>query len=100
MGGLRHWIRRAERAARASSDEITLLDEESGETFQVPRDAFPRVLGSLMVEDPDDDVAQILDRLDRLVYPDGTRFWLEDMRWSNKTAGSGKMANTEEGYEE
>ena len=97
MGGLRGWIRRAERAAKASSDEIKLLDEESGETFQVPRDAFPKVLGSLMVEDPDDDVAQILDRLDRLVYFDtGERFWLEDMRWSNKTA-----ANTEkESYEE
>ena len=96
MGSLRHWIRRAEKAARASSDEVVLLDEESGETFQVPRDAFPRVLGSLMVEDPDPDVAQILDRLDRLVYPDGTRFWLEDMRWSGKTAANTK----EESYEE
>ena len=91
MGGLRGWIRRAERAAKASSDEIVLIDERDGQTFEVPKDAFPRVLGSLMVEDPDPDVAQILDRLDHLVYRDsGARFWLEDMRWSNKAAANAK----------
>ena len=89
MGSLRGWIRRAERAAKEASGTITLLDEESGETFVVPRDAFAYVIASYADEEPDPQIAPLLDRLDRLVYRDtGERFWLEDMTHTGKAAAN------------
>jgi hypothetical protein len=66
-----------------------LLDEESGETFVVSKDAFAYVIASYADEEPAPEIAPLLDRLDRLVYFDtGERFWLEDMTPTGKAAAN------------
>ncbi len=89
--GIKRWLRRIERDARESADTTVLVDEGTGETFEVPKDAFLRVMGSFNGEEPDPEIVQILDRLDRLVYRDnGQPFFLSDMRHSGKTAANEK----------
>ncbi len=75
MGGLRRWLRRVEHDARESADMIVLVDGETGETFQVPHDAFMRVLCAAHGDEPDPEIAPLLDRLQRLVYTDSEPFW-------------------------
>ena len=90
--GIRSWLRRIERDAREAADTTVLVDEETGEEFEVPKDAFLRVMGSFDDAEPDPQISPLLDRLDRLVYSStGERFWLEDMTHAGKTA-----ANTEQ----
>jgi hypothetical protein len=93
MGGLRRWVRNLERTSRETDDMIVLVDVETNQTFSVPKTAFLDVLASFAdEEEPDPEMAPLLERLDRLVARDtGERFWLEDMTHTGKTA-----ANTEE----
>jgi hypothetical protein len=80
---------RIERDARESADTTVLVDEETGEEFEVPKDAFLHVMGSFGDEEPDPEIAPLLDRLDRLVYRNtGERFWVEDMTHTGKTASN------------
>ncbi len=89
--GIRCWLRRIERDARESADTTVLVDEETGEEFEVPKDAFLRVMGSFGDEEPDPQIAPLLDRLDRLVYLNiGKPFWVEDMTHTGKTAANEK----------
>jgi hypothetical protein len=89
--GIRRWLRRIERDARESADTCVLLDERTGEEFEVPKDVFLHVMGAFAGDEPDPKIAQILDRLDRLVYRDsGQPFWVEDMTHTGKTAANEK----------
>jgi hypothetical protein len=89
MGGLRRWLRRIERDSRETSDTSTLLDVESGEEIEAPRNAFLLILEAATSEEPDPAVAPLLDRLDRLVHRDnGEPVFLSDMRFSGKSASN------------
>jgi hypothetical protein len=91
--GIRRWLRRVERDSKESADTIWLIDTETGEEIEAPRNVFLLILEAATSEEPDPAVAPILDRLDRLVYRDnGEQVFLSDMRWSGKTA-----ANVEKG---
>jgi hypothetical protein len=87
--GIRRWLRRIERDARESADTTVLVDTETGEEFEVPKDVFLHVMGSFDDAELDPEIAPLLDRLDRLVYSStGERFWLEDMTHTGKTAAN------------
>jgi hypothetical protein len=73
--GLRRWLRRIEHDARASADTCCLVDEETGEEFKVPQDAFLRVMSSFGDDEPDPEIEPLLDRLQRLCYTNGDPFW-------------------------
>jgi hypothetical protein len=89
--GIRRWLRRIERSSRESADTMVLLDTETGEQFEAPRDAFLRMLASLGDEEPEPQIAPLVDRLDRLVLRDtGERFWFAPTR----------LMNSEESYED
>jgi hypothetical protein len=75
MGGLRRWMRRVEHDAIESADMTVLVDEETGEEFKVPHDAFLRVLCAAHGDEPDPEIAPLLDRLQRLFYTNGDPFW-------------------------
>jgi hypothetical protein len=80
---------RIERDARKSADTTVLVDEETREEFEVPKDAFLHVIGSFDDEEPDPQIAPLLERLDRLVDRDtGEPFWLEDMTHTGKAAAN------------
>jgi hypothetical protein len=88
---LKHTLRRIERDARESADTTVLIDTETGEAFEVSKGAFLHVMGSFGDEEPDPEIAPLLDRLDRLVYRDtGELFFVSDMRFTGKAAGSEK----------
>jgi hypothetical protein len=72
--GLRRWLRRIEHDARESAGTCILVDEETSEEFKVPQDAFMRVLCATE-EEPDPQIAPLLDRLQRLFYTNGDPFW-------------------------
>jgi hypothetical protein len=96
--GIRRWLRRIERDSKESADTITLLDTETHERFEVPRNAGLLVIANVLEDEEDlyheyPWMKEVLPRLNRLVDRDsGSPFFLEDMRWSGKTA-----ANVEEG---
>jgi hypothetical protein len=96
MGGLRGWIRRAERAAKEASGEIVLVDERDRQTYHVPKDAFSLVLVATAGEEPHPAIEAILptdddpDKLERLYYANGEPFWLEDMTHTGKAAANEK----------
>jgi hypothetical protein len=88
--GIRSWLRRIERDAKETSGTFVLVDTESGEEIEVSKNAFLAVLSSSLddEEEPDPEIAPLLERLDRLVDRDtGEPFWL----YPTRTA-----ANTEE----
>jgi hypothetical protein len=86
--GIRRWLRRIERDSKDARDTVILLDVESGEEIEAPRDVFLRILASAYhEEEPDPEIVPLLHRLDRLVFRDnGEPVFLEDMRHSGKTA--------------
>ncbi len=89
--GIRRWLRRIERDARESADTTVLVDQETGEEFEVSKHVFLHVMGSFNGEEPDPEITPLLDRLDQLVYRDtGERFWLADMRHTGKAAANEK----------
>jgi hypothetical protein len=96
VGRLRHWIRRAERAAKETSGEIVLVDERDGRTHHVPKDAFSLVLVAAVGEEPDPAIETILptdedpDKLERLYYSNGEPFWVSDMTHTGKAAANEK----------
>ena len=92
MGGLRRWMRRIERDARESSDTFVLIDTQTNETFEVPRTAFLHVLASFDdEEEPDPEIAPLLDRLPFLVDRDtGEPFFLEDNTHTGRAAANEK----------
>jgi len=81
-------MRRIERDARESSGTYILVDEETGEEFEVPNDAFLRVLCADEGE-PNPSIEAILPteddpyRLERLYYDGGKPFWLYPTRRMN-----------------
>ncbi len=90
-------MRNLERSAKESSGTFMLLDVETGEEFEVPRDA-----GMLMIAHALDDEEDVYDRypwmrplgprLHRLVVRDsGEPFFLEDMRHTGKAASNAKL---------
>lgn len=87
--GIRRWLRRIERDARESSDMTVLVDEETGEEFEVPKGAFLLAMASFGDEEPEPEMAPLLDRLDRLVYRDTSEpFFVSDMRHTGKAAAN------------
>jgi hypothetical protein len=104
MGGLRRWMRNLERNARETSGWMVLIDERDGSTYQVPKDAFLQLLGSLEPDvmntpeeerpEPEPWMLEVAPRLQHLYDTNGNPFWLEDMRWSGKTAANAREGET------
>jgi hypothetical protein len=97
VGGLRRWARNLERGAKESADTMTLLDTETHETFEVPRNAGLLVIANVLKDEEDlyheyPWMKEVLPRLNQLVHRDnGSPFFLEDMTHTGKAA-----SNTEE----
>jgi hypothetical protein len=92
MVNLRGWLRKIERDSKESADTIVVVDSENGDEIEVPRNAGLYVIANAL-EDEEDVyreypwMKEFLPRLDRLVLRDsGEPFFLEDLRWSGKTA--------------
>jgi hypothetical protein len=92
MVNLRGWIRKAEAASREVNGDFVLIDEASGQTHHVPKDAFILVLAAAAGEDPDPSIEAILpteddpDKLERLYdASNGERFWLYPTRTAANT---------------
>jgi hypothetical protein len=104
MGGLRRWARNLERDARESVDTYVLLDTETGEEFEVPKNAGLLVIANALVDE--EDLYQMYPwmeplgpRLHRLVDRDtGDPFFLEDIRHTGKAASN--TMREEDSYEE
>jgi hypothetical protein len=51
--GLRRWLKRVERDSKESSGTYTLIDTETGEEFEVPRDAGMLVIAHALEDEED-----------------------------------------------